>query len=102
MVLRIEADAERRREAWDRTAWSTAHLMNMWSKRRITAARLLGRPLGAGQGAEQTQEQRAAMFNQVWEKFERLKAEGRLLDQTPQTTDEEPVPLAFPVDEAPR
>lgn len=99
--------------AWDRAAWSTAHMLNSWSRHRVTAERLLGRPMvgkeqsaeeartgdeavdrvlalirgsieGQGQGrglgpiVEQSKEERAAKFAQVWSHFEALRDSGRL------------------------
>lgn len=68
----------RKREAWDRAAWIVAHVVNLWSKRRVTPAMLLGRPM-RGEIREMTQEERAAAWPKVAEKIERLRREGKLM-----------------------
>lgn len=74
----MQGAKERRDRAWDLAAWTTAHLLTALGRRYVTPSSLLGRPL-TGVLEEQTPEQRAANFGAVWEKYQQLGAEGRLL-----------------------
>jgi hypothetical protein len=45
--------------AWDRAAFSTAHIVNCWSKHRMTAERLLGRPMVGQERGREAEEPRS-------------------------------------------
>lgn len=79
----LDGWGEAEKLAWDRAAWSTAHVLNAWSRRRVTAQSLLGRPLLGQANREQSPEERRLKFAAVAEKIEQLRKEGRLLPPSP-------------------
>lgn len=66
VTLMLEGKADEVDDDWWRTAWATAHLMTMWSKKgkRVTAAQLLRWRKRRKPVEEQTEE---AKFQSLWE-----------------------------------